>query len=122
MNVNHWCFCYLVHSPFSSKTGTPYRPPVAQPPEELRSQMPWSYLGPRKPHIKPKPKPVTLDEEDLEMPPVPVPDYTLHFGKTARPSSVNWSDDGTSVTDSAVDDRGSSVTGVVRRTSCKYST
>ncbi|XP_069698772.1 uncharacterized protein [Periplaneta americana] len=59
--------------------------------DELRNHLPWSYFGPRNAPMKqPKPKPV--DEEELEKPPVPVPDYTLHFGKTQRPSASRWSE------------------------------
>lgn len=48
--------------------------------EELRSQLPWSYFGgaQRSDVIKPKKSFVELrDDEDL--PPVPVPDYTMKF-------------------------------------------
>ncbi|XP_055325191.1 uncharacterized protein LOC129579287 [Sitodiplosis mosellana] len=48
--------------------------------EELRSQLPWSYFGGarRSDAIKPKKSFVELrDDEDL--PPVPVPDYTMKF-------------------------------------------
>lgn len=51
--------------------------------EELRSQLPWSYFGtPSRtdPVIKPKKSFVELrDDEDL--PPVPVPDYTIKFSQ-----------------------------------------
>lgn len=46
--------------------------------EELRSQLPWSYFGARSDIIKPKKSFIELrDDEDL--PPVPVPDYTMKF-------------------------------------------
>jgi hypothetical protein len=69
----------------------------------------------------PKPKHEPVAEEDLEMRPVPVSDYALHFGKPARLTSVNWPDDGTSVTESVADHRGTSATGVDIRSSCKHS-
>ncbi|KAJ9580427.1 hypothetical protein L9F63_024403, partial [Diploptera punctata] len=59
-------------------------------PEELRSQLPWSYYRPRDAPLKPKLKP-TREVVVEEMPPVPVPDYTLHFGKNPRPSNT-WSE------------------------------
>ena len=59
-----------------------------QPPEELRSQLPWSYYRPRDAQMKNKLKP-THETVAEEMPPVPVPDYTLHFGKSARPGT-SW--------------------------------
>lgn len=68
----------------------------SMPPDELRSQLPWSYFGPRNVPMKPKQKQTPVVEEELEKPPVPVPDYTLHFGKTNRPSTSTWSDDGAS--------------------------
>ncbi|PNF28839.1 hypothetical protein B7P43_G04415 [Cryptotermes secundus] len=68
----------------------------SMPPDELRSQLPWSYFGPRNVPMKPKQKQTPVVEEELEKPPVPVPDYTLHFGKTNRPSTSTWSEDGVS--------------------------
>lgn len=48
--------------------------------EELRSQLPWSYFGAPKDVIKPKKSFVELrDDEDL--PPVPVPDYTMNISR-----------------------------------------
>jgi hypothetical protein len=113
----------FVQLPFRSNTErrlseTPSRPSVTTPTDELCSQLPWSYFGPRNKPIVPKPKPESVVEEDLEMPPIPLPDYTLHFSPTA----VNWADEGTSVTDSVVGHRGTSATGVDRRSSCKHST
>jgi hypothetical protein len=81
--------------------------------------------------MKPKPKPKlklkikpTYDsvvEEEMEMPPVPVPDYTLQFGNTARPISSKRSDEGTSFTGYLASHRGTSASGVDRRNSCKLS-
>lgn len=89
--------------------------------EELRNQLPWSYFGPRNAPIKPKPIQESVVEEELEMPPVPVPDYTLHFRKAARPVPSKWSDDGTLFTNSVASHRGTSASGVDRN-SCKHST
>lgn len=50
------------------------------PPEELRSQLPWSYFQDRDAHTPQKQR-----IDDAELPPVPVPDYTLHFPKKERP-------------------------------------
>lgn len=48
--------------------------------EELRGQLPWSYFGARSDVIKPKKSFIELrDDEDL--PPVPVPDYTMKFSQ-----------------------------------------
>lgn len=86
--------------------------------DELRSQLPWSYFGPRDAPMKPKPKQDPVAEEELEMPPMPVPDYTLHFGKMARPVTSKWSDDGESSTAPRVADlRGTSASGVDRSNS-----
>lgn len=76
--------------------------------DELSNQRPWSYFGPRNGQIKPQPIKESVIEEELEKPPVPVPDYTLHFGKTARPVASKWSDDGISSTDSVAFHRGTS--------------
>ena len=74
--------------------------------------------------MKPKPKqePMVQENEELEMPPVPVPDYTLHFGKTNRPVSSNWSEDRSSFAEPVVDHRGISASGVDKRGSYKHST
>lgn len=55
-------------------------------PEELRSQLPWSYFKGRGDSQTPKKSNdiASYDEDDL-LPPVPVPDYTMHFPKTKRP-------------------------------------
>jgi hypothetical protein len=93
------------------------------PPDELRSQLPWSYLGPRNVPMKPKSKQASVVEEELERPPVPAPDYTLHFGKTNRPSTSNWSEDGASpVTSASANHRGPPAPSVDRSNSCKRST
>lgn len=103
-------------------SGSLPRPSGSLPPDELRSQLPWSYFGPRDAPMKPKPKPESVVDEELEMPPVPVPDYTLHFGKTARPVTSKWSDDGSSTAPHVADHRGNSASGVDRNNSCKHST
>lgn len=52
--------------------------------DELRGQLPWSYFGARSDVVKPKKSFVELrDDEDL--PPVPVPDYTMKFSQKDRP-------------------------------------
>lgn len=53
------------------------------PPDELRSQLPWSYFQDRDEMTRPQKQ--RSDEADL--PPVPVPDYTLHFPKKERPAT-----------------------------------
>lgn len=50
-------------------------------PEELRSQLPWSYFKPRDETPK---KAFDHLEENEDIPAVPVPDYTLHYGKKGR--------------------------------------
>lgn len=56
--------------------------------DELRSQMPWSYFKPR--DDVPKKAFTELDEGE-DLPPVPIPDYTLHFPKSKR-MNLNDSD------------------------------
>lgn len=51
------------------------------PPDELRSQLPWSYFVDRDEMSMPQRQ--RVDDEPL--PPVPVPDYTLHFPRRERP-------------------------------------
>lgn len=64
---------------------TQHTPPVQYAGEELRSQLPWSYFGARSDAIKPKKSFIELrDDEDL--PPVPVPDYTMNFSRKDRRS------------------------------------
>uniref|UniRef100_A0A1L8D9T8 Uncharacterized protein n=1 Tax=Nyssomyia neivai TaxID=330878 RepID=A0A1L8D9T8_9DIPT len=53
------------------------------PPEELRSQLPWSYFQSR--HEVKRPRKNQENNSDEIPPPVPVPDYTLHFPKKGRP-------------------------------------
>lgn len=68
------------------------------PPSELRGQLPWSYFKSRDDVSGPR-KTFTQLREDEDAPPVPVPDYTLHFPKKDRPrtSSVT-TDDGSELT------------------------
>lgn len=61
-------------------------------PDELRSQLPWSYFKP--PNEAPK-KAFSHLEENEDIPAVPVPDYTLHYGKKAR-GNLNDSEDNSS--------------------------
>lgn len=65
----------------------------SNPPAELRGQLPWSYFKSRDDVSGPR-KTFTQLREDEDAPPVPVPDYTLHFPKKDRPrtSSVNTDD------------------------------
>lgn len=58
------------------------------PPDELRSQLPWSYTSNPEELSKPRRNFVAL-REDEDLPPVPVPDYTLHFPKNVRPGIDN---------------------------------
>lgn len=58
-----------------------YRRPYHIPPDELKSQLPWSYF--QDPDDTTRPQKQRHDDELL--PPVPVPDYTLHFPKKERP-------------------------------------
>lgn len=58
---------------------------------ELRGQLPWSYFKAR----DDVPKKAFYElKEDEELPPVPVPDYTLHFPKARRANVSSDSDDG----------------------------
>ncbi|KAG4066379.1 hypothetical protein HA402_000603 [Bradysia odoriphaga] len=65
----------------------------SNPPAELRGQLPWSYFKSRDDVSGPR-KTFTQLREDEDVPPVPVPDYTLHFPKKDRPrtSSVTTDD------------------------------
>lgn len=55
--------------------------------DELRGQLPWSYFGARSDVVKPKKSFIELrDDEDL--PPVPVPDYTMKFSPKERSLST----------------------------------
>lgn len=56
------------------------------PPDELRSQLPWSYIQSWE-EVKGPKKAFNELRDDEELPPVPVPDYTLHFPKKDRPST-----------------------------------
>lgn len=57
-------------------------------PAELRGQLPWSYFNSRDDAPK---KAFTELREDEDLPPVPVPDYTLHFPRSRR-TNLNDSD------------------------------
>lgn len=50
-------------------------------PDELRSQLPWSYFKPRDETPR---RAFTQLSEGEETPNVPVPDYTLHYGRKTR--------------------------------------
>lgn len=63
------------------------------PPEELRGQLPWSYFKSPADITGPK-RTFTHLREDEDLPPVPVPDYTLHFPRKDRQFAANSSDDG----------------------------
>lgn len=56
------------------------------PPAELRNQMPFSYF---KPINALPPKPAQRSNHAGDAPPVPVPDYTLHFNRNPGISSPN---------------------------------
>lgn len=60
---------------------------------ELRSQLPWSYFKAR--DDVPKQRVFKELEDDEDLPPVPVPDYTLHFGQTKRAPIDDSDGDGT---------------------------
>ena len=60
---------------------------------ELRSQLPWSYFKAR--DDIPKKSFNELDENE-DLPPVPIPDYTLHFPKTKRANVTDSDGDGSS--------------------------
>lgn len=55
--------------------------------DELRSQLPWSYFQTR-PEVATKPKKTFTElRDDEELPPVPVPDYTVEAVRKIRPQS-----------------------------------
>lgn len=59
--------------------------------DELRGQLPWSYFGARAEVVKPRKSFVELrDDEDL--PPVPVPDYTMKFPPQKERSTTSGSE------------------------------
>lgn len=60
-------------------------------PDELRSQLPWSYFKPRDQAPK---KAFDHLEENEDTPAVPVPDYTLHYGKKGRSNLGDSETDG----------------------------
>lgn len=82
----------------SKRPRTDSRHSFNNPPAELRGQLPWSYFHSRDDVSGPK-KTFTQLREDEDAPPVPVPDYTLHFPRKDRPrtSSVT-TDDGSELT------------------------
>lgn len=49
-------------------------------PDELRSQLPWSYFN----NKREAPRPVVRRELDGDLPPMPPPDYTLRFKQPRR--------------------------------------
>lgn len=51
--------------------------------DELRSQLPWSYFNARDDLSSPRRALTHVDNHEV-LPPVPVPDYTLHFPKKER--------------------------------------
>lgn len=67
--------------------------PHSAPPEELRGQLPWSYFKNPTDISGPK-RTFTQLRDDEDLPPVPVPDYTLHFPRKERPSTNSSSEDG----------------------------
>lgn len=73
----------LSDSSYVTPSEETHQHPIQYTGEELRSQLPWSYFGARSDVIKPKKSFVELrDDEDL--PPVPVPDYTMKFPSKNR--------------------------------------
>lgn len=86
-----------VPSELSNETSSKPRADVrhSNPPAELRGQLPWSYFKSRDDVTGPR-KTFTQLREDEDVPPVPVPDYTLHFPKKDRPRTN--SDDGSELT------------------------
>lgn len=75
----------------SAEDVTQPRSSVVKPTDELRSQLPWSYFKSREDISGPK-KTFQNLRVDEDLPPVPVPDYTLHFPRKDRTSKM--SDDG----------------------------
>lgn len=67
------------------------RSSVVKSTDELRSQLPWSYFKSREDISGPR-KTFQNLRVDEDLPPVPVPDYTLHFPRKDRTPKV--SDDG----------------------------
>lgn len=72
--------------------GVPRTSVVVKPSDELRSQLPWSYFKSREDISGPK-KTFQNLRADEDLPPVPVPDYTLHFPRKDQRTS-KMSDDG----------------------------
>lgn len=63
--------------------------------DELRNQQPWSYFKARDDVPKNAKRSFVELEDDEDLPPVPVPDYTLHFGQTKRAPIDDSDGDGT---------------------------
>lgn len=80
------------HQRYSGIGGAAQHQHNQPPPEELRGQLPWSYFKNRNDISGPK-RTFTQLREDEDLPPVPVPDYTLHFPRKDRPST-NSSEEG----------------------------
>lgn len=77
--------------PESSRVAKVDRTSSMNAPEELRGQLPWSYFKARDDVPK---RAFTELKEDEDLPPVPVPDYTLHFSKSRRANLNSDSEDG----------------------------
>lgn len=76
----------------STEDGAPRSSVAVKPSDELRSQLPWSYFKSREDISGPK-KTFHNLRADEDLPPVPVPDYTLHFPRKDQRTS-KMSDDG----------------------------
>ena len=77
-------FLYILYIYSFSLLFQPARVLGAPPPkydDAMRSSRPWSYFYPEEPALPPRRYIAEHheDEQDQDLPPVPVPDYTLHF-------------------------------------------